>query len=258
MHDSELTDLKEFLDEKYDRYNRVSFIESDPIQIPHSFTLKEDIEIAAFLSATIAWGQRGTIIRNAKWLMEKMDYQPHDYLLHASEAELKIFKQFKHRTFNGEDCDFFLRSLRNIYLHKGGLENIFTSAYKEKGNIKEVLSDFRNVFFEVKHLLRSEKHVSNVEKKSSAKRLNMFLRWMIRKDERGVDFGIWNAINPADLYLPLDVHTGNVGRKLNLLHRKQNDWIAVEEITQNLRKLDPYDPVKYDFSLFGLGAFEKF
>jgi len=258
MLDFNPIDLKAFLDEKYDLYNRESFIKSDPIQIPHLFSKKEDIEIAAFLSATIAWGQRGTIIRNAKWLMEKMEYQPYDYLLHANDEELKIFKQFKHRTFNGEDCDFFLRSLRNIYLHKGGLESVFTSSYKEKGNIKEVLCDFRTLFFEVEHLRRSEKHVSNVEKKSAAKRLNMFLRWMVRKDNRGVDFGIWEGISPVDLYLPLDVHTGNVGRKLNLLHRKQNDWIAVEEITQNLRKLDPNDPVKYDYALFGLGAFEKF
>lgn len=251
-------ELKEFLDEKYDLYNRESFIATDPIQIPRSFSRKEDIEIAGFLSASIAWGQRATIIRNAKFLVERMDNQPYEFLLHASASDMDAFKLFKHRTFNGEDCLFFLKSLQNIYRNHNGLEHVFSKGLEKTKNIGGALVYFREVFLETSHLQRSTKHISDVSKKSSAKRLNMFLRWMVRKDERGVDFGIWNRINPADLYLPLDVHTGNVGRKLGLLQRKQNDWTAVEEITVNLRKLDAHDPIKYDYALFGLGAFEKF
>lgn len=251
-------ELKDFLDEKYDLYNRESFITTDPIQIPRTFTKKEDIEIAGFLSASIAWGQRPTIIRNAKWLMDRMDQQPLDFILNAKESDLDVFKEFKHRTFNGDDCIFFLKSLQNIYKNHGGLEDVFAKGIGESSSIKEGLAYFRKIFFEPEHLDRSEKHISNVLKKSAAKRLNMYLRWMVRKDDRAVDFGLWNKINAADLYLPLDVHTGNIGRKLGLLTRKQNDWQAVEEITANLRKLDPKDPIKYDYALFGLGAFEKF
>lgn len=256
--DFSFEDLHEFLEEKYDLYNRESFIQTDPIQIPRAFSKKEDVEIAAFLSASIAWGQRPTIIRNAKWLMERMDQQPYDFIRNAKPADFDIFRGFKHRTFNGDDCVFFLKSLQNIYKNKGGLEQVFAEGLNHSGGIKEALAHFRSVFFEVKHLDRSQKHISNVLKKSAAKRLNMYLRWMVRKDERGVDFGLWSKISPADLYLPLDVHTGNVGRKLGLLSRKQNDWPAVEEITENLRKFDALDPIKYDYALFGLGAFEKF
>ncbi|PCH70067.1 MAG: TIGR02757 family protein [Bacteroidales bacterium] len=253
-----ISELKDFLDEKYDLYNRESFITTDPIQIPRSFSKKEDVEIAGFLSASIAWGQRPTIIRNAKWLVERMDQQPHDFILNASNSDFDVFKQFKHRTFNGDDCIFFLKSLQNIYQNHDGLENVFAKGLLETSTIKGALAYFRVVFFEAEHLDRSQKHISNVLKKSAAKRLNMYLRWMVRKDNRGVDFGLWSKISPAKLYLPLDVHTGNVGRKLGLLSRKQNDWPAVEEITENLRKFDPADPIKYDYALFGLGAFEKF
>lgn len=252
------SELKEFLDEKYDLYNRESFITTDPIQIPRAFTKKEDIEIAGFLSASIAWGQRPTIIRNAKWLMDRMDQQPLDFILNAQNSDLDVFREFKHRTFNGDDCIFFLKSLHNIYKNHGGLEDVFAKGIDESFGTKSSLAHFRKVFFETEHLDRSQKHISNVLKKSSAKRLNMYLRWMVRKDDRAVDFGLWNKMSSADLYLPLDVHTGNVGRKLGLLTRKQNDWQAVEEITDNLRKFDPQDPIKYDYALFGLGAFEKF
>ncbi|PKQ61402.1 TIGR02757 family protein [Labilibaculum filiforme] len=251
-------ELKEFLDEKFNLFNRESFITSDPIQIPRSFSKKEDIEISGFLSASIAWGQRPTIIRNAKWLMERMEQQPHEFILNASNADFERFKSFKHRTFNEEDCIFFLKALQNIYRNHGGLEAVFSKGVADSKGVKGALVYFRNVFFETEHLDRSQKHISNVLKKSAAKRLNMFLRWMVRKDERGVDFGLWSKISPAALYLPLDVHTGNVGRKLGLLTRTQNDWPAVEEITENLRKLDAKDPIKYDYALFGLGAFEKF
>jgi uncharacterized protein (TIGR02757 family) len=256
--DFSFEDLHEFLEEKYDLYNRESFIQTDPIQIPRAFSKKEDVEIAAFLSASIAWGQRPTIIRNAKWLMERMEQQPYDFIRNAKQADFDVFQEFKHRTFNGDDCIFFLKSLQNIYKNKGGLEQVFANGMNGSHGIKNALAHFRSVFFEVEHLDRSQKHISNVLKKSAAKRLNMYLRWMVRKDERGVDFGLWKEILPADLYLPLDVHTGNVGRKLGLLSRTQNDWQAVEEITQNLRKFDPLDPIKYDYALFGLGAFEKF
>jgi len=258
MPDLNSIELKDFLDEKFDLYNRESFIDSDPIQIPTRFSKKEDIEIAGFLSAGIAWGQRPTIIRNANRLMELMDQQPFEFLMNASETEFGNFKDFKHRTFNGDDCIFFLKSLRNIYRNHSGLESVFTLGYKQSGNIKGALSYFRKVFFEIDHQQRTQKHISNVDKKSAAKRLNMFLRWMVRKDDRKIDFGLWNNINMSDLYLPLDVHTGNVGRKLGLLTRNQNDWQSVDEITSNLRKLDPTDPVKYDYALFGLGIFEKF
>lgn len=251
-------DLKEFLDEKFDLYNRESFIDSDPIQIPKLFSRKEDIEIAGFLSASIAWGQRPTIIRNAKRLMEFMNQQPYEFLMNSNEQDLDVFKEFKHRTFNGDDCIFFIKSLKNIYQNHGGLEQVFTRGYQQGGDIKSALAYFREIFFEVEHLPRTQKHISNILKKSSAKRLNMYLRWMVREDERGVDFGLWKGIGTKDLYLPLDVHTGNVGRKLGILNRKQSDWLAVEEITSNLRKFDPQDPVKYDYALFGLGIFEKF
>lgn len=250
------SELKSFLDEKYDLYNRETFIETDPIQIPKAFSKKEDVEIAAFLASTIAWGQRPTIIKNAQKLMQWMDDSPHDFIMNAQESDLHIFAEFKHRTFNGEDAIFFIQALQNIYRNHGGLEATFSK--QNKGDAKDAIANFRETFFSIDHPQRTEKHVSNVLKKSSAKRLNMFLRWMVRNDKRSVDFGIWKSLSPADLYLPLDVHTGRVGRKLGLLTRKQDDWPAVNEITQSLRILDPNDPVKYDFALFGLGIFEKF
>ena len=252
------SELKSFLDEKYDLYNRDSFIDTDPIQIPKAFSKKEDIEIAGFLAATIAWGQRPTIIKNANKLMNWMDHTPHDFIMNAKDSDFDAFAEFKHRTFKGEDAIFFMKALQNIYRNHEGLEAVFSKPVKGGGDIKMALAYFREVFFSIDHPLRTEKHVSNVLKKSSAKRLNMFLRWMVRSDSRAIDFGLWESISPAELYLPLDVHTGRVGRKLDLLKRKQDDWKAVDEITMSLRQLDPSDPVKYDFALFGLGIFEKF
>jgi len=252
------SELKSFLDEKYDLYNRETFIETDPIQIPKAFSKKEDIEIAGFLASTIAWGQRPTIIKNAKKLMQWMDEAPHDFIMNAQDSDLDVFAEFKHRTFNGEDAIFFMKALQNIYKNHGGLEAVFSKPMADGGDGKDSIANFRETFFSINHPQRTEKHVSNVLKKSSAKRLNMFLRWMVRNDKRSVDFGIWKKMSPADLYLPLDVHTGRVGRKLGLLNRKQDDWLAVNEITCSLRQLDPKDPVKYDFALFGLGIFEKF
>ena len=250
-----MDNLKEFLDEKYNQYNTPDFIETDPIQIPHSFSKKEDIEISAFLAATIAWGNRKMIIRNSKRIVELLENDPYNFICNATDKEIENLSGFVHRTFNIVDLQFFLKSLRNIYKNHGGLESVFSV---NNDDIPKSLIYFREVFFQIPYPERTSRHVSNVAKKSAAKRLNMFLMWMVRNDNRGVHFGIWKKIKPASLFLPLDVHTGNVGRKLELLKRKQNDWKAVNEITEGLRQFDVDDPVKYDFALFGLGVFEKF
>ncbi len=248
------SDLKDFLEEKYDKYNRIDFIDSDPISIPHQFSKKEDIEVAGFLAATIAWGQRVTIINNANKMMKIMGNNPHDFVMSAKAKDLKRFDGFVHRTFNSTDAIFFIQSLQNIYKKHGGLEKAFS-----KPDCQQAISNFRSLFFLIDYPHRTGKHVSNPAENSSAKRLCMYLRWMIRNDKRGVDFGIWKStLLPSHLMCPLDVHSGNVARKLGLLKRTQNDWKAVEELTGNLRKLDISDPVKYDFALFGLGVFEKF
>ncbi|MGZ4034361.1 MAG: TIGR02757 family protein [Bacteroidia bacterium] len=248
------SELKDFLEEKYIKYNGFAFIESDPVSIPHQFTKKEDIEIAGFLAATIAWGQRVTIINNANKMMKLMGNSPHDFIMSAKEKDLKKFEGFVHRTFNSVDTIFFMRSLKNIYINHGGLEKVFS-----KPDCSDAITNFRILFFSIEYPARTMKHVSNPAENSSAKRLCMYLRWMIRKDKQGVDFGIWNSkLLPSHLMCPLDVHSGNVARKLGLLKRTQNDWKAVNELTLNLRKFDPKDPVKYDFALFGLGVFEKF
>jgi uncharacterized protein (TIGR02757 family) len=250
-------ELKEFLEEKYDQYNRLDFIESDPISIPHQFTKKEDIEIAGFLAATIAWGQRVTIIKNANSLIKIMDNAPYEFVMNANSKELKKLKDFKHRTFNGIDVSFFIQALQHIYKNKGGLEKVLTSSHATENNLQQNITDFRNVFFSIPHPARTTKHISNPSENSSAKRLCMYMRWMTRKDKRKVDFGLWKFL-PENLMCPLDVHSGNVARKLGLLKRTQNDWKAVEELTTNLKQLDAEDPVKYDFALFGLGVFERF
>ena len=250
--------IQSFLNQKVHSFNHSSFIETDPIQVPALFTTKENIEIAGFLAATLAWGQRPTIIRNALKLIGMMQNNPIEFLLHTPEEEWDEFRDFRHRTFNGTDCIYFLKALRNIYRNHGGLEQVFTTGFQKEETIFSALVYFRKVFFELEHDHRTEKHVSDVLKGASAKRLNMYLRWMVRNDQTGVDFGIWKQIPSSALMLPLDVHTGNVSRKLGLLTRTQNDWRAVEEISSKLREFDPNDPIKYDFALFGLGAFEKF
>lgn len=249
--------LKEFLDEKVILYNNPKFIESDPIQIPHLFTLKEDIEIAGFLVATIAWGNRKSIINNGHRLMEMMGNSPHDFVMNLSENDAAKFNGFVHRTFNNDDLFYFLKSLQNIYTHYGGMESVFAK-YSEKNSMQTAIHHFKKLFFELPHLGRTQKHISDPLKNSAAKRINMFLRWMVRNDNAGVDFGIWNSISPSQLSCPLDVHSGNVARKLKILQRKQNDAKALTELDTALKKLDPKDPVKYDFALFGLGVFEQF
>ena len=252
------SELKDFLDSKAEKYNNPSFIENDPISIPHQFSQKKDKEISAFLAATIAWGQRSTIIKNANKLVRLMDFEPYEFITNANQHDFKLFRKFTHRTFNGIDCKYFLKSLKNIYLNHGGLESVFNEGFAKDQNIKTSILHFRKIFFEQKHPLRTEKHIANPAKKSSAKRINMFLRWMVRQDNSGVDFGLWKQIPAKSLYCPLDIHSGNVARSLNLLKNKQNNWSAVEELTENLRKFDAKDPIKYDFALFGLGVNEKF
>ena len=250
----EIEDIKEFLDVKYDQYNRTEFIETDPIRIPHSFYDPNDIEIAGFFAAIIAWGQRATIIKNGLYLLQLMDNQPYDFIMNSAESDFKYFRNFKHRTFNYTDTVYFIKSLKNIYNNHGGIKAVFENNYKNSGNLKNAIIHFRKIFFELSCPDRTLKHISDINKRAAAKRINMFLRWMIRKDNRGVDFGIWHNIPASALYIPLDVHTGNVSRKLGILKRKQNDWHAVEELTEVLRKFDSNDPVKYDYALFGLGV----
>ncbi|SRX56010.1 TIGR02757 family protein [Aequorivita sp. CIP111184] len=251
------SELKDFLDEKVIIYNHPNFIESDPIQIPHLFTLKEDIEIAGFLVATIAWGNRKSIINNGHRLVEIMGSSPYDFVMNFSEKNAESLTPFVHRTFNNEDLFYFFKALQNIYKNHGGMESLFAK-YGEKDSLQSAIHHFKKIFFELPHLSRTQKHVSDPLKNSAAKRINMFLRWMVRNDNAGVDFGIWKSISPAQLSCPLDVHSGNVARKLGLLNRKQNDGKALAELDNSLRKLDPNDPVKYDFALFGLGVFERF
>lgn len=243
-------ELKEYLDFKAEQYNTSTFIESDPIQLPHRFSKKEDIEIVAYLVSTIAWGQRKSIIKNGERLIQIMENNPHEFVLNYTSQKL----DFVHRTFNAIDLDFFFRSLRNIY-ENGGLEKAF-STHTEIEGVKGRIVNFRELFLETEHEKRSEKHISNPMKGSAAKRINMFLRWMVRNDKQGVDFGIWKSIPPSELYIPLDVHTSTHGRNLGLIQRKQDDWKALEELMSNLREFDPIDPAKYDFALFGIGAFE--
>lgn len=250
-------ELKEFLDAKVNQYNNVKFIESDPIQVPHQFNKKEDIEIAGFLTATIAWGNRKSIINNAKRLMDLLDNSPYDFVINHTETDLEKLQPFVHRTFNGNDCIQFIKSLQHIYKTHNGLEAVFVR-HAEKDSLQKSISKFKNTFFEIEHLQRTQKHVSDPLKNSAAKRINMFLRWMVRNDNAGVDFGIWESLSPSQLSCPLDVHSGNVARKLGFLKRKQNDAKALVELDTTLRKLDKNDPVKYDFALFGLGVFEGF
>lgn len=249
-------ELKSFLDFKVLEYNNPEFIKSDPIQIPHFFSKKEDIEIAGFLTATIAWGNRKSILNNSRKLMELMDMSPFDFIMNYEEQDLVRFDAFVHRTFNSDDLKYFIYALQNIYQKHDGLENIF-NRYALNDSLQPTIHNFKKVFFELPHQRRTEKHVSDPLKNSAAKRINMFLRWMVRNDDFGVDFGIWSQLSPAQLSCPLDVHSGNVARKLKLLKRKANDAKALAELDKNLRKLDPMDPVKYDFALFGLGVFEK-
>lgn len=251
------SELQSFLDEKVDLYNNPKFIESDPIQVPHSFSLKEDVEIAGFLASIIAWGNRKMIIRNAQKMMDLMGNSPYDFIMGHEEHHLETLENFVHRTFNGTDFVGFVKGLQNVYQNHAGLEAVFAKN-KEDQSMQKSISEFKKLFFEIEHQNRTQKHLSDPLNNSAAKRINMFLRWMVRNDNKGVDFGIWKSIPTSALSCPLDVHSGNVARKLGLLTRKQNDAKALSELDTQLRLLDPNDPVKYDFALFGLGVFEQF
>lgn len=253
------SELKDFLDEKVDLYNHPNFIESDPIQIPHQFSLKEDIEIAGFLAATIAWGNRKMIIKNANRMMDLMGNSPYDFVMNHEEHHLDNLETFVHRTFNGTDFKTFVKGLNHIYSNHNGLQNVFSNNNEASIlNLQTNIHLFKKKFFECTNFERSKKHISDPLQGSAAKRINMFLRWMVRRDQNGVDLGIWESIPMSALSCPLDVHSGNVARKLGLLTRKQNDMKALSELDNELRKLDKNDPVKYDFALFGLGVFEGF
>lgn len=247
--------LRSFLEEKWKRYERPDFTKLDPICIPHRFKDKEDIEIAGFFAAIFAWGQRVTIINKTTELLRRMDDSPADYIRSHEPSDRKVFLDFAHRTFNGVDCDYFLQRLQAMYSSEGGLERVFSQSL-DNCPTKEGLSKFKMRFFDRSHQIRSQKHIGNPLTGSTAKRLNMFLRWMVRPSDRGVDFGLWKEIQTSQLSIPLDVHTGNVARLLGLLKRTQNDWRAVEELDNRLRDIDPVDPVKFDFALFGLGVDE--
>ena len=250
------SELKEFLDEKVELYNNPNFITSDPIQIPHLYTLKEDIEISAFLTATISWGNRKAILKAANDLMSLMGSSPFDFIMNANSNQIFRVSKFYYRTFNGSDLDYFILSLKNIYENHGGLELIFSNNSNEF--LHDSISSFRSIFFELPHLNRTKKHISNPDTGSAAKRIHMMLRWFVRKDMSGVDFGIWKQISPSSLSVPLDLHSGNTARKLGILNRKQNDLRAVRELDSVCRNFDPNDPAKYDFALFGLGVNERF
>ena len=246
-----------FLNYKSNQYNNIKFIETDPIQIPHLFNKKEDIEISGFLTSTISWGNRKSIIKSAEKLIELLDHSPYDFILNHKKRDLDTLKPFVHRTFNGIDLIQFVKSLKHIYRNYNGLEEIFRNNIKDD-SLQYAIHKMKKIFFEIPHTNRTKKHISDPMRGSAAKRINMFLRWMVRDDTRGVDFGIWKSISPKYLSCPLDVHTGNVARKLGLIQRKQNDHKAVMELDKKLREFDLIDPVKYDFALFGLGVFEKF
>lgn len=253
--EQKLKELKDFLDEKVLQYNNLAFIEHDPIQIPHSYTRKEDIEISGFLSAVISWGNRTSIVKNAKRMLAYMGDSPYDFILNHNEQQLKKMNGFVHRTFNSDDLLTFIEGLRHLYKHKNGLEGIFTK-YQTNESLQPAIHELKKEILTVPHLERTRKHLPDPLTGSAAKRINMYLRWMIRRDNTGVDFGIWKSISPSILSCPLDVHSGNIARKLGLLKRKQNDARAVRELDGALRQLDCTDPVKYDFALFGLGVFE--
>jgi len=252
--------LKKFLDRKVDEYDQPLYVYSDPVCIPHLFTKQQDIEIAGFFAAIFAWGNRATIIQKSRELMQLMEMQPYQFCLNHKEKDLQRFYEFKHRTFNTTDLLYFISFFKFHYSNRTSLEQAFTKGINKKDKtIENALIKFHDYFFSLKHVpQRTKKHIATPNRNSTCKRLNMFLRWMVRNDGKGIDFGIWKNISPSQLICPIDVHVGRVARHFKLLERKQTDWQAALELTNNLRILDKDDPVKYDFALFGLGVMEKF
>jgi uncharacterized protein (TIGR02757 family) len=253
-------ELKIFLDKKVVEYNQPSFILPDPISIPHLFSKKQDIEISGFFAAVFAWGNRTIIINKSRQLMNMMDDAPYDFCLHHKEKDLKRFLDFRHRTFNATDLLYFIAFFKHHYSHHKTLETAFTKWMTKKDeNVENALAGFHHYFFSLPDVpARTRKHIASPEKNSTCKRLNMFLRWMVRKDDSGVDFGIWRNIQPSQLICPVDLHVARVTKRFGLIKRKQVDWLTAIELTANLKKLDPNDPAKYDFALFGLGVMEKY
>ena len=251
--------LQQGLDAAAARFNRPDFIADDPISVPHRFSGLQDREITGFWAAMLAWGQRKTIVQNANLLVELMDGAPYDFVRHHQEQDRKRFLDFKHRTFQATDTLYFLEFFQRFYQQNTSLEYAFARhLHPSDATIEKALLGFHHDFFDHPYAPdRTRKHVSTPARGSTCKRLNMFLRWMVRQDGQGVDFGVWTSIKPAQLLIPLDVHVDRVARRLGLLDRPQTDWLSVLELTENLRKLDPLDPVKYDFALFGMGVLEK-
>lgn len=252
--------LFELLERKYHEYNRSSFIESDPVCIPHRFSKKQDIEIMGFWTAMLAWGNRKSIIASAERLIAFMEGSPHQFITQHKDKDLKPFLYFKHRTFNATDALYFIEFFKHCYQTHDSLEDAFMIEQKRNDvrNLEQSMVSFHNLFFSLKDApMRTRKHIATPLRGSTCKRMNMFLRWMVRKDKHGVDFGIWKNIQPSQLYCPLDVHVDRVARRLGLIERKQTDWQTVIELTGNLKTFDPKDPVKYDFALFGMGVVEK-
>lgn len=254
------SELKKFLDEKVDQYNQPNFIANDPVCIPHQFSKKQDIEIAGLMAAVFAWGQRKTIINKSNEFLSLMDNNPHTFVINYEEDDLKPFLNFKHRTFNSTDALYFLHFFQWFYTNHDSLEEaFFIGMDPSQPNMENGLRGFFNKFFSLPdHPIRTYKHIPTPDRKSACKRINMFLRWMVRKDDNGVDFGIWNEIQSSQLICPCDVHVDRVARKLGMIQRKQTDWFTAIELTEALKQFDPNDPVKYDFALFGLGVEEKF
>ena len=249
--------MYELLEALHDKYNCEEFIEADPISIPHSFSADNDREIAGFLAATIAWGNRKAIVKSARRMMECMDYAPYDFVVNATESDLEPLRSYVYRTFNGNDFVDFIRALQSICRKYGTIGTLFQDSYIRHKDMAAVLSEVRREFFSIDHSDHCTKHFSSIDKGAACKRLNMYLRWFVRRDNRGVDFGSWAKIPMSALYLPLDVHSGNMARELGLLSRRQNDWKATVEVTQMLKRFSADDPVKYDFALFGAGVNSK-
>ena len=249
--------MYELLEALHDKYNCEEFIDSDPISIPHSFSADNDREVAGFLAATIAWGNRKAIVKSARRMMECMDYAPYDFVLNAAKSDLESLRSYVYRTFNGNDFVDFIRALQRICREYGTIGTLFQDSYARHKDMAAVLSEVRREFFSIDHSDHCTKHFSSIDKGAACKRLNMYLRWFVRRDNRGVDFGSWTKIPMSALYLPLDVHSGNMARELGLLTRRQNDWKATVEVTQTLKKFSAEDPVKYDFALFGAGVNSK-
>jgi uncharacterized protein (TIGR02757 family) len=251
--------LKALLDEKVKLYNQPGFIEKDPVSIPHLFTKKQDIEISGLFAAVLAWGNRTSIINNCKKLVNWMDNAPHDFILNHHDTDLKKMLGFAHRTFNATDLLYFIQFLRYHYSKHTSLEDAFVPgrSYKED-TVEQALIYFHNYFFSIEHPERSRKHVATPARKSACKRINMYLRWMVRRDNKGVDFGIWKKIHPRQLVCPLDVHVARVAQRLDLLENTNSNWANALHLTYRLRELNREDPAVYDYALFGLGMAERF